>query len=536
MSETINKAVKGVTYDALRKELLKTPKNSKVTYAEKFISAALKEAIEHPNSPVGQQLTKQIFQDDILTNLDSETERLLARDKDFAEYRIYKQCYKEQRDVLLDDHSKFILVNTSRRTGKTNLAARWLIKKCVSPNSPCYYYHIKFDNAIRQCFDLCIEAAEKAELPIASQSKSEGIIVFDNGSFIKFCGNSNKAEADKSRGFSARAIVIDEAAFQVNEKYLVEDIITPMMADYPDSQLMMVSTPPRIPKTYYEECYNSTAWTKYEWDATKNPFIPPFREFIAQVCKSKGITIDSPFIQREFFGKFYYDTEAMVFKDYKTYTKIPEKFHATHIYIGCDFGFSDYNAVVPVIADSATKTAIVLNSKKFNKSTVSTIAAEIMATRDQAIKTALETNSNLDLSNVYVVCDTNEKSISYELYKTYNIPNVCNAYKHDKQLAITQLAEWCRTGIISIKDNDEVLKDEFSRTVYKRNEDDSITAEIADELFHPDAMDALLYASRIFCFHMFGNNDTAPTAIKNVEGQVVLKNTGNDIIEDVTWT
>ena len=41
---------------------------------------------------------------------------------------------------------------------------------------------------------------------------------------------------------------------------------------------------------------------------------------------------------------------------------------------------------------------------------------------------------------------------------------------------------------------------EFEQTVYKRDEQDNITAEIDDDLFHPDAVDALLYASRQFAY------------------------------------
>ena len=47
---------------------------------------------------------------------------------------------------------------------------------------------------------------------------------------------------------------------------------------------------------------------------------------------------------------------------------------------------------------------------------------------------------------------------------------------------------------------DGVLVSEFEQTVYKRDEQDNITSEIDDDLFHPDAVDALLYASRQYAF------------------------------------
>lgn len=65
--------------------------------------------------------------------------------------------------------------------------------------------------------------------------------------------------------------------------------------------------------------------------------------------------------------------------------------------------------------------------------------------------------------------------------------------------AIQQLSDWCRTGRIQIPEK-QTLEDEFERTVYKRDEQDNILPEIDDDLFHPDALDALLYASRQYAY------------------------------------
>ena len=65
--------------------------------------------------------------------------------------------------------------------------------------------------------------------------------------------------------------------------------------------------------------------------------------------------------------------------------------------------------------------------------------------------------------------------------------------------AIQQLSDWCRTGRIQIPEK-QALEDEFERTVYKRDEQDNILPEIDDDLFHPDAVDALLYASRQYAY------------------------------------
>lgn len=492
--QQVTRQIKGEIYDTLRSALVApVSSKSKATWSEVFIKDMLETARKDPTGPLGQLLAKQILQDDIISSLDEQTERLLARDQDFLRYRLYQQCYKEQRDVLLDNYSKYILVNTGRRTGKTNLAARWLVSKCVTPNSPCFYIHLKFDNAIRQCFDLCVESAKKIELGIDKESKNEGIIVFSNGSSIKFCGNNNKSEADKLRGFKARGIVIDEAAFQINMNYLINDILTPLMADYTDSQMMLISTPPRIPHTYYEFCYRDSNWTKYEWYANKNPFIPSFDDFIKELCEKKGLTIDSPFIQREGYGQFVYDTEAQVFKDYKTYNADePLDFIPDRVDIGVDIGFEDNNAIIALAYNN--EKARVIFERKFNRAAVSEIIKQIQEVYSDSKKFLIENNKNANIADVNIYCDMNNKELVYELYSVQKLPCFC-CYKYNKAMAISQMAEFCRTSKIVIP-KDGILADECDRTLYKRDDEDNILTEIDDELFHPDALMALLYACR----------------------------------------
>lgn len=520
--QQVNRQIKQEIYDSLRKSLVK-PINSKskVSWAENFIKEVLANAQKDPTGPLGQLMAKQIMQEDIISSLDSETERLLARDRDFLNYRLYQQCYKEQRDVLLDNYSKHILVNTGRRTGKTNLAARWLVSKCIIPNSPTFYIHLKFDNAIRQCFDLCVECAEKIELGIERSSKAEGIIIFNNGSSIKFCGNSNKSEADKLRGFKARGIVIDEAAFQINMSYLINDILTPLMADYNDSQIMLISTPPRVPHTYYEKCYRDHGWTKYEWYANKNPFIPSFDDFIEELCNKKGISKDSPFILREGYGQFVYDKEAQLFKDYKTWNgKEPpiKDEDIDHIYIGNDYGWSAYNAVIGIASSTKLHKAYVFYEDKFNMATVTDIVESNKCALELG-KKILVKNPNNVLNNIHIYGDTSDTSIIYEMAMVHKLP-ASQCYKYDKMEALTWLTEQCRIGNIVVP-NEGKLSDEFEQTVYKRDDDDNITDELDDETFHPDAVMAFLYASRQLAYDwgVQGYNKTAKDIIGELLGK-----------------
>lgn len=526
----VTRQIKGEIYNSLRTALVKPVGKTKKSWTDSFIEVMLREAKNNPSGALGQLISKQLLQDDIISSLDAQTEKLLARDQDFLRYRIYKQCYKEQRDVLLDETSKYILVNTGRRTGKTNLAARWLVKKCATPNSPCFYIHLKFDSAISQLFDLCIESANKAELAIDSSSKNEGRITFTNGSSITFRGNSNKSEADKLRGFKARGIVIDEAAFQINEKYLVEDILTPMMADFSDSQMILISTPPRIPHTFYEKCYRSGTWTIYEWNAKKNPFIPSFEAFIEDTCKKKGISKDNTFIKRELMGEFVYDTEARVVSSPLLYEGNNEyiidlvkqgKFKADYVYGGIDWGGTDYNAVVTIAWDKTRKLGYVLKSYKFNMSTVTEIVEKCKQSLIEAQDVLAVSGS--PINNIMYYADHNIKSIIFELQNNYNFP-IQLAYKHEKMEALSVLAELFRRKIYTEKD--DPLADEFEMCVYKRDEEtDAILPELDDDVFHGDSLMAALYASRALV--QFENPLGSEDGIQNIS-QPITNNVNED--------
>ena len=221
-------------------------------------------------------------------------------------------------------------------------------------------------------------------------------------------------------------------------------------------------------------------------------------QYLEEICKSKGLTKDSPLIQREYFGKFVLDTEAQVFKGYKTYKDIPKSFIPTHAVIGIDYGFSDFNGICPLLYNKNTKVGYIVNPKKFNKADVSTIVEEARSSYQETLELCRMLNPNFN-SKINLFTDTSDKSISFEMKQRYNLP-VYPAYKHDKMLALTQLAEWCRTRIYSPEDS--FITDEYDKTVYKRDDLDNILPEIDDDLFHPDLVDALLYASRQYAFEI----------------------------------
>ena len=500
-TKRVNKAIKNLVYEQLKQDLLNGDSAKQKPYYQTFLNNYLKQALKDPNGRPATTVASMIFTPDILTALDASHEREMANDINFALYKLNEDYFQEQRDVLVEiNHSKKILVCCSRRAGKSYFCAGAIVKSALkNPGSRIIYINLTFKNAVKQIWDNVIKASEAVGLQIDKSSKNDGEIEWVNGSSLRIKGNSNNAEADTLRGESkVSLVVIDEAFHQKNMEYAINEVIMPFLADLGDkATILCTGTPPRIPHTYMEKLWsNDKTWRHYHWTAENNPHVPDFEKFIEEVCKAKGLTKDAPFIQREYYGVIgAYDTEAMVFKNYQSYTELPTSFTANRIAIGCDWGFSDYNSIITVAYNTQSGEAYVIEEKKFNKATVSEIITEV--------KKSYETAKNrFGIDDIQILCDTNEQSITYELYANQHLP-AYNAYKYDKASAIAQLSDWLRSGKIKVNANDIYLKDEFERTLYKRDEDDdSILPEIDDDIFHPDAIMALLYASRTIAFDM----------------------------------
>jgi hypothetical protein len=280
--------------------------------------------------------------------------------------------------------------------------------------------------------------------------------------------------------------------------YLIDTIITPMLTDYADSVLYLIGTPPRRKYTYFQNAFENKTWKSYHWTMADNPFIPDVEAEINRICEEKGLTKESPLIQREYFGLIAYDTEAQIFKDFKTYVgDVPDSFIPDHLYGGNDFGFSDFNGIVQIAGNVAEKRGYIIFEKKFNKSRVTEIINQTKKGFEEATMFAINRNHSFDLSNRGIYTDDNEKSIAYEMNVTYGLP-AWTAYKYDRDMAIEQLAEWCRTGRILIPEGG-ALADEFEQILHPRDEQDNILPGM-DDSYHPDITMALLYAFRQFLF------------------------------------
>lgn len=490
----VRRLVEAESLDYLREALL-TPNAAGNPFYQEYINTFLKRAIDDPESICSRMLGSGLFSERTLSKLDKEASSLINKDRDFAVYRIRSTLFDKQQQVFDNDIDKTILVICSRRSGKTELNARKILKVALKNNSPILYLNKTFENAIRQLFDVIINLTEQFNLGISRSSKSEGFIEFTNGSSIKFGGVNDIAKIDTYRGYKYRLVVVDEIAHLKNQKILIDEVLKPATADFSDSQMIFTGTPPRT-KNYVHELWEQPYIKKYTWTFLDNPFIPNSRAFLEEVLKEKNLDEKDPYIQREYFGNLYaFDVEALVYGKRQYFEEIPNSIDK--VYIGVDFGFQDFNGLVAVFVDTIDKKAYVGLEEKFNHAGFKEIAVKINKMYLDALdifKQKRRDNLINLTDNITIITDTNEPALAFDLQTEYKLP-VEKAYKYDKAGSIAQLSDMLREGKIKIKKSG-FCDNECEVVVYKRDEKDNIIMEIDDEQYHPDIMDALRYVSR----------------------------------------
>lgn len=496
-----NFLIKNIVNDYLRDMLLQEAKGGEANYKQ-FLDEYMKQAIKNPNSQAAAFFADRIIAKDILSVLDAKHEKEMARDLDFLRYRVLKQFYDKQREVILElNHRDKIMCLTSRRTGKSTLAAGAIVTCAIDNDSSILYFNRTFENGKKQIFDNVIKYSDSVNFGIMESRKTDGFIKFNNGSTLQIFGNANNQEADKARGFKARLVIIDEIGHQRNLDYLINEVLTPLMADYKDSTLLLLGTPSRLPNHFSSKIWeNDKTFKKYNWSLLENPYIPNAQKVIDDICKAKGISIDTPFIQREYFGKIAPDTDALIYRKRSYFESLEsEAVMITDIVIGVDYGFSDFNAISVIAYNRHDKKSFMIEEEKFNRATVSDIIAVIKRHYEDAKKTLEKFRVNPQ-DHLTIWADTNEESITADLMIKHKMP-AFNCYKYDKMYAVEMLKDELATGRMKILKGG-YFDDECNKILYARDDDDNIINEIDDTYFHADSLMSVLYASRKMFFDM----------------------------------
>ena len=431
----------------------------------------------------------------------------------FLHYRLHKESTDIQRQILFS-MAKYLFLMAGRRGAKTVGLRQWFADEFIDHgDARCLYIGLTSTTAMGLLWTPMLDKFEDLGIKIKAHNRVEGTITTADDGIMKFGGNTTQDEREKNRGPYWDRVGIDECQSQKQLRYLVESIIMPTLIDK-NGQLACGGTGPRVRGTYWEELFlgarpDGTAIypdaLRLNWNLTQNPFIPDFENQLAMIRAEKNLKETDPLYIREYLGRIAYDDDALVlrlseqnaFDDSELAAWIASQ-PVTDVRFsgGLDFGFEDADALAIVCYSVSRPERFLVYEWKANRKGTAEIAESVRAGLAYVLNDPLfKAVEKFNREHFDIFADTGGNAITpYDLNNTYGIP-VQKAYNQEKEMAFELLQDETRRGVFKCRRGGP-LWEESLLTVYRRNENDQLTREIEDDVYHPDAMRAVHYAMR----------------------------------------
>lgn len=402
-------------------------------------------------------------------------------------FQLDKFLFKEQMEFVKDP-ARFVTAVCSVRAGKTMACAADLIDTALTmPGTISCYITLARSSAERIIWPELKKIIRDFQLD-AEPNESKLSLKFSNGSIIYLMGGNDEAEIEKIRGLSNVALVyLDESqAFRAHIRDLVEDIVTKRLYDT-NGRCRMIGTPGPLLSGYFYDCSLSETWAHHHWTMHVNPWLLKKSgktpdELILQDCERRGVSIDDPSIQRECFGRWKLDPNALLLNYDRSINHYDELPRGVYTYIlGIDLGVRDSDALcLLAFSETSSVTYLVEEMITPNQKT-DDLAKQIQALmKDYRIKNIVADTGGLGLKVVEDMMDR------------YHFP-IEAADKRGKYSNYKFLNNALRTGNFKAKHTSRFAQD---CNILERDDDKSTPDKMVIR-GHSDAIDATLYAFKL---------------------------------------
>lgn len=438
--------------------------------------------------------------------------RSLARDAGSQRFNLRDFCFDEQYRFITDP-AHFKTAVCSRRSGKTVACAAHLISAAISkPHHTCLYITLSRLNAKRIIWNELLSINGKYLLG-GEPNETELSIRFQNGSVIYLSGAKDKTEIEKFRGLPLALVYIDEGqSFRTHIKDLIDDVIGPALIDYAGT-LCLIGTPGPVPSGYFYDCsVKNPHWSKHGWTFWDNPHIAiksgeSHDTLLQRELTRRGVSIQDASIQREWFGKWVIDENALVFryrKEINHYETLP-LFQKKECVIGVDLGHDDADAISILTWNPHDQRVFLTHEDIQTKQGISELAEKL---------------SNLIKLHdpLKIVMDTGGlgKKIAEELRKRFSLP-ITAAEKSRKFEYIELVNDALRTGKLLAKETSQFAQD--CMVVEWDKDKETPDRKFISDRFHSDICDSVLYAYRE-ALHWLSTPETPKVNLKNVDEKI----------------
>ncbi len=442
--------------------------------------------------------------------------------KIYPPWDISSFLFQEQL-AFVNDPARFSTAVCSVRAGKTTACAADLIDTALRmPGTIGCYITLARSSAERIVWPELKKINRDYNLE-AFPNEAKLSLAFKNGSVIYLMGGNDEQEIEKIRGLSNVALVyLDESqAFREHIKELVEDIVTKRLYDT-NGRCRMIGTPGPVLSGYFYDCTAGSmkeGWSHHNWTMHANPWLLKKSgktpdELIAQDCARKGVTVEDPSIQRECFGRWKLDPNALLLTydpSLNNYNELP---NAKYTYIlGVDLGQRDLN-FLSLLAFTETSPVTYLVEEKYTQNQLT----------DDLAKDIKAIAAKYPLAKIVVDAGGQGLTIVNDMIARHGISLTPTEKKPGYKIAAyAMLNNALRTGNFRAKASSVFAKD---CNILERDDDKS-TPDKTIVKGHSDAVDAALYAFRFSPAYMY-----EPPKIKPQEGSPEYMREQTDAIWD----
>ncbi len=420
----------------------------------------------------------------------------LAEAESFLQQRIAKRRAQASRFDLdnalfgpqlgfVRDTATFATALCTRRAGKSRGVAAWLLDGPLRPpHAPSLYFTITRKEAKRIIWPVMLQLNREHNL--GYEPKESALILKRNGvPSVFLMGVDTRDEIEKARGTGWGRVAGDEA--QTLPPYvedMVNDVLMPSFMDH-DGKIRLIGTPGPVPVGYFFDLTRNPAWKHHAWTVWENPYLSNARAKLNEVLAARGVTEDDPSIQREWFGRWVYDPNALVFRfdaTKNTHTELPACLEPWQHVMGIDLGYDDADAVAIIAFNEQRPDSYLVVEIVEPKQTITQLAGKIQALIDK-------------YDPVAVVCDTGGlgKKIVEEMRARYELP-IRSAEKTEKFSHIEVLNDAMRSGRFFVPPDSRFGQDAML-VEWDRDKSTSDRLVVSDR-YHSDVCDAVLYAFR----------------------------------------
>jgi hypothetical protein len=395
--------------------------------------------------------------------------------------------FKAQTDFV-EDASRFIIAQCSRRAGKSNaLALKFFRTMEKYPGSQCLYLALTRDSARAIMWPVLQEHNEKYKVG-CTFLESRLTMTHPNGAKLRLLGADSKNLKARFKGIKSPGVAIDEAQdFGSHLQALIDEALSPTIADYDDGWLAMTGTPGPVPSGYFFDATQNAkyGYSVHRWTVLENPHMPKAHEFIEGIKQKFQWEDNHPTLLREWKNKWVLDAQSLWIaynekkSHYDTLPKLPGNASWNYI-LGIDVGYRDADALAVLAWSESLGEIYLVEEVVERKQDITDLVNKIEGLRKK-----------YPISKMVIDTGANGKKIAEEMIRRHKIP-VQAADKQRKQENVTFLNDWLRLGKFKAKSTSKFAQDSYLIQIdWDKSSPDKI---VIKKTYHSDIIDAVLYA------------------------------------------